>query len=425
MHLGAAVEQLALLLELLLEALVGLLDVLALEVVDDIQEAAVVADWVHHVGAVLLDDAVLLADAVIVLSVGRSLVDDARAGSSGDVGVADDAPALLLVHLAGALPVVEEGLVLDADQRLALDLRKDLEVRLPVLLDAGADPVPAVLADDPLLPVLLPLHVQVLQLRVHAEGQVRGEGPGRRRPRQDVRVRPVRPLELHDDGGVGDLLVVQGGLEVRQRAGERRAERDDAPRAVDHVLLEELLEGPPDALHVVEVHSLVVVVEVDPSAEALHDMAPLRGVHLHDAAALLVVLVDAHLHDVGAPLDVELRVDDALHRHAVAVPAEAPLHVVAALVRVAGDYVLDRAREDVAVVGEPRGERRTVVEVEGRLALRLAHRLLEGIDLPPVGQGLLLLRRDVEMCRERLERRRAGSHPLVAREDLLLWEAGL
>mmetsp|Transcript_41792 Transcript_41792/g.110426 ORF Transcript_41792/g.110426 Transcript_41792/m.110426 type:complete len:1093 (+) Transcript_41792:362-3640(+) len=424
-HLSAVEEKLALILELLLDALVGVLDELALEVRDGVHEAARVVDGVHHVGAVLQNDAGELADAIIVLSVGGRLVDDARARARGDVLVGDHAPALLLVDLAGALPVVEEGLVLDADQGVALHLLQDLEVLLPVLLDGGADPVPAVLADDPLLPVVLPLHEQVLERRVDAEGQVGGQGPGRRRPRQDVRVLPVGPLELHDDGGVGHLLVVLRGLEVRHRGAKGRAERDDAPRAVDHPLVEELLERPPDALHVAELHGLVVVVKVDPAAEARDDVPPLLGVLLHDAAALLVVLVDAHLHDVGASPDLELRVDDALDRDAVAVPAEAPLHVVAALVRVARDDVLDRAREDVAIVRQPGGERRAVVEVEGRLALRLAQGLLEGVDLCPVGQGTLLLRREVDGIGQRPERGLRWRHAPVGWEDLLPREEGL
>ena len=52
------------------------------------------------------------------------------------------------------------------------------------------------------------------------------------------------------------------------------------------------------------------------------------------------------------------------HRQAVRVPAEPPLHMEAWLVRPARDYVLDGAGENVAVVGQARGEGRPVVETE-------------------------------------------------------------
>ena len=50
------------------------------------------------------------------------------------------------------------------------------------------------------------------------------------------------------------------------------------------------------------------------------------------------------------------------HGESVAVPAEAPLHVEAALVGPARDHVLHGAGQNVAVVRQPRRERRPVVE---------------------------------------------------------------
>ena len=57
----------------------------------------------------------------------------------------------------------------------------------------------------------------------------------------------------------------------------------------------ELLEHPPDALHVRHVHCLVVVLEVDPTADALDGLLPFARVSHYDGAALSIVLGDAHL----------------------------------------------------------------------------------------------------------------------------------
>ena len=57
----------------------------------------------------------------------------------------------------------------------------------------------------------------------------------------------------------------------------------------------ELREDPPDALHDVDVHGLVVGLEVDPPAGARDDGLPLGDVLGDDAAAGLVVLADAEV----------------------------------------------------------------------------------------------------------------------------------
>ena len=48
-------------------------------------------------------------------------------------------------------------------------------------------------------------------------------------------------------------------------------------------------------------HSLVVVLEVDPAAQALDGALPLLRVPRHDAPAVLVVCLDAHLEHLGIP----------------------------------------------------------------------------------------------------------------------------
>eukprot|EP00966_Prymnesium_polylepis_P237473 5492223-Prymnesium_polylepis.2 len=172
-----------------------------------------------------------------------------------------------------------------------------------------------------------------------------------------------------DDGRVVDDLVVLLELEVGDGRVTWARVGHHLEAAVHEPLLVQLLEHPPHRLHERQVHRLVVILKVNPAADALDGLLPLLGVAHHNLAALGVVVGDAHLEHIVASLDVERLVDLKLDRQPVAVPPEAALDVVARLVSVAADDVLDGAGEDVAVVRQTRGERRAVVERERRLAL--------------------------------------------------------
>lgn len=162
--------------------------------------------------------------------------------------------------------------------------------------------------------------------------------------------------------------------------------------AVDEVLLKQLFAHPPDALHIVDVERLVVILHVDPPADAQkcplsqttktkdvagplsgatprntgdeakeaeeqgrigagrregsqpchppHDALPLVRVPHDDGAALCVVRLDPHGHDVVPALDPELLVNLKLDREAVAVPPPLALDAEPVHVCVARDDVL-------------------------------------------------------------------------------------
>ncbi len=181
---------------------------------------------------------------------------------------------------------------------------------------------------------------------------------------------------------------------VGQRGLVVPAVGQDAEALVDEPLVEERLERPDDALHVLRVERLVVVVEVDPAGLAGDVVLPLVGEGEHRLAALGVERVDAELDDLFLGLDAELAHGLELGGQAVRVPAEAPLDVPAAHRLVARDDVLDVARQQVAVVRQAVGERWPVVEDE-LVGAVLAHRAvghgrLEGAVLVPVAQDALL-----------------------------------
>src|SRR5579862_3928779 len=83
-----------------------------------------------------------------------------------------------------------------------------------------------------------------------------------------------------------------------------------------------------------------------------------------------------------------------LRRQSVAIPAEAPLDLLAAHGLVAWHQVLHEAGDDVAVMGKTVGEGRTVVEDELRgalLAPPVDRALEDALLLPPGENGLLEL----------------------------------
>ncbi len=243
----------------------------------------------------------------------------------------------------------------------------------------------------------------VVDLGADHDRQVGREGPRRRRPDQGQRTlgRPAGQPKADGHCRVDPELVdvvVHPQLVVGQRRLVVPAVGQHPEALVGQALLVQLLEGPHDAFHVGRVEGLVVVVEVDPAGLAGDVVAPLLGVLEDRLAAFDVELLDAEVEDLLGRLHAELAHRLELGGQAVGVPAEAALHAAAAHRLVAGHQVLDVARQQVAVVRQAVGERRTVVEDElvvsvvARVALVDAG--LEGAVLGPVGQHGLLDRRE-------------------------------
>jgi hypothetical protein len=260
--------------------------------------------------------------------------------------------------------VVEEGSVLLADELGSLVGGDDgvLLVLLGldgVLVKSGEELV----AEDELAVALGVVDLNVGELGVNAKSEVgrkspRGGGPGEEgnggvldEREGDGDCERGRGLaELPRRGGdleapkrtsrVLNIFVSLSGLKVGERSGAAGGVRHNLESAVDEVLLPQLSKDPPDRLHKRSVEGLVVVVEVNPPSQALDGTAPFGRVPHHDGAALGVVLVDSHGHDVGLGGDTELLVDLVLDGEAVGIPTEAAFDVEAVRVSEAGDNVL-------------------------------------------------------------------------------------
>ena len=230
----------------------------------------------------------------------------------------------------------------------------------------------------------------VVDIRADRQGQI-----GQQRPRRGGPGEEVEPLvtirgEADRDRWVLHVLIVQIGFEVGQHGAEPRGERQHLVALIDQVLVPQLLEHPPDRFHERGVHGPVGVAEIDPAARPLDGLFPLPGVAQDDLAALVVELGDPETLDGGFSAHAQRLLDLHFDRQAVAVPAEAAVHVAAAHGPEAGNDVLDRAGQQMPVVRQAGGERRPVVENERRPVTGLVQRLLEDAPLVPGAQDVEL-----------------------------------
>ena len=351
----------------------------------------------------------LLADAEVVLAVRRRDVDDADAVVGGDVVVVED-----LERALGLLvrEVREDRLVARALELRALKLGDELVLLL--LLEERRQP--RLRHDVNRLRLVGDVaNRDIVDRRARAHHQVLRERPRRRRPDEEIdgrlggeellhRLRLGRErLRADGDRRVLDVLVVRARLEVGKRRRELPRIRHDAVRLVDAALLPELTEHPPDRLHELGVHRLVVVVEVDPAAHARHGLAPLVDVLEDLRAAVLVELVDTERLDLGRTGDAEVVLGDRLDRKPVRIPAETTLDILAAHRLVTRDDVLDRSGQQVPVVRQARSERRAVVELVTLLALVPLQGLFKRLLRLPNLEDLLLHLRECDLVGHRLE----------------------
>ena len=133
---------------------------------------------------------------------------------------------------------------------------------------------------------------------------------------------------------------------------------------------------------------------VDPVADPVGQPGPVIDVAEHDLAAAGVEAVDPVLLDVGLLLHPELALDRELDRQAVAVPAALAVDLVPAHRAVAGEDVLEHARQHVVRAGGAVGGRRTLEEAPARAAAAALDRLLEDVALTPALEHVLLHRRE-------------------------------
>ena len=354
-------------------------------------------------------DAVLHARPHVVLTEGGCLVDEAGAIRGRHVVGGDDGPAVGAGGTAfgaalGGVEVVVDRVVVGTNQLMALVGRDDARV-LAQLLGVGGDQVGGdedALADEVALMVGRNLDEGVLDPRSHGDSRVRGQGPRRGRPDERqlgvgrILAQLLLQAQAHRHRVVGAVLVdlvVHLELVVTQGRAVVPAVGQDAVTLVGQALVIELLECPDHGLRVGLVQCLVVVLKVHPASLAGDVLFPFLRVAQDGGTAGRVERLDtdaALAGDLGYVFDAELALRLELGGQTVRVPAEAALDAVALHGLVAAHHVLDVAGQEVTVVGQAVGERRTIVEHELVRAVLAGvahlHRLAEGVVARPEGQ---------------------------------------
>ncbi|CAB4929514.1 unannotated protein [freshwater metagenome] len=113
---------------------------------------------------------------------------------------------------------------------------------------------------------------RVVGTGIYRDGRVRHEGPRRGGPHEErgrgeaIEEIPVGDRKPHVDGWVDDGLVSLCKLVIREAGTAAWAVGRDPVILDEEALVVDLLERPPDALHVVGVHGPVGAVEIDPVA---------------------------------------------------------------------------------------------------------------------------------------------------------------
>ena len=176
---------------------------------------------------------------------------------------------------------------------------------------------------------------------------------------------------------------------------------------VDQSGVPEGLEDPPAGLDVFGRVGAVGVGHVDPERHPFGHVLPLLDVLHHRLAAVSVELGDAVLLDRGLAVEAEHLLDFDLDGQAVSVPAALARDSLAAHGLVAGEEVLEHAREHVVDAGRAVGGRRAFVEGVDVVFGTFLDRAAEDVALAPELADALL---ELEMGHQRAD----GSEGLVA-----------
>mmetsp|Transcript_2381 Transcript_2381/g.3127 ORF Transcript_2381/g.3127 Transcript_2381/m.3127 type:complete len:222 (+) Transcript_2381:2641-3306(+) len=144
--------------------------------------------------------------------------------------------------------------------------------------------------------LLLTLHIlnlHILHSRMHAQREIANQRPRRRRPSQSLIIFPHH-RKTHHHARILHILIIQPRLKIRQRRPTRRTKRHNLIPLINQPLLKQTRKHPPHALHKPQIHSLIIILKIDPSSQTLNRRFPFLRVSRHNTLARVVVLVNAH-----------------------------------------------------------------------------------------------------------------------------------
>ena len=225
-------------------------------------------------------------------------------------------------------------------------------------------------------------HADVVEVLAHGQRHVARQRPRRGGPGEEELV-GVHGLQAYENRGFVDGAVAVGHLVARQRRGADRAVRHDLMAAVQQVRRVEALQDRPHRLDILVGVGDVRLLEVDPVAEHLGELVPLRLARPHALATLVVEGAQAVVQDRLRALDAQFLLHRPLDRQAVRIPTGLPQHAVPGHGLVATDDVLAKARHDVVHARLAVGRGRALVEDPVRVAFALLDAAAEGVVILP------------------------------------------
>ena len=169
---------------------------------------------------------------------------------------------------------------------------------------------------------------------------------------------------------------------------------------VEHLLLVELLQEPPERFNVFVVVGDVRIVEIDEIAHSLGQFAPFLRVHHHVFATFKVVIFRRNVARRFVVVDVGLRnaqslLHAELHRQSVGVPAGLAMHLEALHRLIAVERVLQGTPQHVVDARMTIGRGRSLVKDKLRTALALRNTTVENVLLFPLSENLIVRFRQV------------------------------
>ena len=302
-------EQLAMRLEVFENHRVGFLD-------EDTAPLRLIRKLALAVDEVDESDVVFLADAIIVFTKGRSHMDDARAVFRRDIAIADHDKGLF-IRLFRYRCIREriERLIFTILEFLALAAGHDLALALDPLEDF----VHERLSEN----VVLATHrdLDVVHIRIHAEREVRGQRPRRRRPCKIVSIVLILGLERDHGGALRHILIALRHLMRGKRRAAARAVGHDLVALVEQALIPDLLQCPPLGLDEVVLIGNIGMVHVSPETDDIGELLPHSLVLPHGLTTLFDEWLNAVFLNLLLAIDADGLLDLQLHRQAVRIPA--------------------------------------------------------------------------------------------------------
>ena len=236
------------------------------------------------------------------------------------------------------------------------------------------------------------LGLDVVDLRADRQKFVGSQCPGGGGPGQEIGILFGRGLKGHRQGDNGDFLVTLRNFVGSEARSAARAIRKHLVTLVDHALLEELIQDPPDGFDVIVVQGDVRMIQVYQVAHAVAHLAPQALVGEDGFLALLVEFADAVFFDILLTGEAELLFHFDLYGQAVGVPSGFARYAVALHGLVAADGVLQRTGDHVVDARLAVCGRRSFVEDKVRLAFSCGDAFFQQFFLVPfVGLGKLHL----------------------------------